>query len=470
MNIYKIIGRTYPAFSSPPCNGIFSWIGDIVGDITGSNKQNNKNISLQQDTNEQQKQMFYDQLKWQEEQNAITRQFNAQEADWAAWRDQQFSREMFNAENEYNSAASQFKRFQEAGLNPSVAFSNSQTSAGMASANGVSSSPASTSPTSSPSPPSLTSPQATITTQQDLATIAQIVNLAAGAKKLFAEGSEINTLLPKKVENMIADTFQKEASSRLQKITAEIQEKFGKKAAEASIGKDLSEAAKNIMQGGESFANIRFTNTRAFLNKLLGERYGIENKSWAQKVQNDLDIQERTGALLTEQKNTEKSKQNLNVKLGNKADSDAISNRVMANAQMINAKSAERVGFANANYLNQLAKSQENVRNMYDAIKFNNIWQGRYNSARTSIEKQNLKIIKSKITYHEKLGEFNEVRAWIGIFNEFTNALYGGGRALEQIMSPFTTADEAANMFGVSGNSTFGMPGTTNGYSGTFIF
>lgn len=460
MNIYKIIGRTYPAFSSPPCNGIFSWIGDIVGDITGSNKQNNKNISLQRETNEQQKQMFYDQLKWQEEQNAITRQFNAQEADWAAWRDQQFSREMFNAENEYNSAASQFKRFQEAGLNPSVAFSNSQTSAGMASANGVSSSPASTSPTSSPSPPSLTAPQATITTQQDLATIAQIVNLAAGAKKLFAEGSEINTLLPRKVENMIADTFQKEASTRLQKIAAEIQAKFGKKAAEASIGKDLSEAAKNIMQGGESFSNIRFNNTRIFLNKLLGERYGIENKSWAQKVQNDLDIQERTGALLTEQKNTEKSKQNLNVKLGHKADSDAISNRISANSQLINAKTAKMVGYANANYLNQMAQSQEKVREMYEGIRFNNVWQGLYARARSKVERENLKIVKSKISYYEKMGDFNEIRAWIGIFNEFTNAIYGGGRALEQVISPFTTADEAASMFGVDGN------GAGHGFNG----
>lgn len=460
MNIYKIIGRTYPAFSSPPCNGFFSWIGDIVGDVTGSNKQNNKNIALQRETNEQQKQMFYDQLKWQEEQNAITRQFNAQEADWAAWRDQQFSREMFNAENEYNSAASQFKRFQEAGINPSVAFSNSQTSAGMASANGVSSSPASTSPTSSPSPPSLTAPQATITTQQDLATIAQIVNLAAGAKKLFAEGSEINTLLPQKVENMIADTFQKEASTRLQKITAEIQEKFGKKAAEASIGKDLSEAAKNIMQGGESFANIRFTNTRTFLNKLLSDRYGIENKSWAQKVQNDLDIQERTGDLLSEQKNTEKSKQVLNRKLGNKADSDAISNRITANSQMINAQTAKMVGLSNANYLNSLVTTQHSIRAMYDGIRFNNLWQGSLAKARTKIERQNLRIIKSKVSYYEKMGDFNEVRAWIGIFNEFTNAIYGGGRALEQVMSPFTTADEAAGMFGVDGN------GAGHGFNG----
>lgn len=469
MNIFKIIGRTYPAFSSPPCNGFFSFLGDIFGgaaDVYNSKQ----NIKLQRETNAQNKQMFYDQLKWQEEQNAITRQYNAQEADWAAWRDQQFSREMFNAENAYNSPEAQMKRFQQAGINPSVAFSGTTTSSGEASSNGVSSSPASSSAPSSPSPPTLVAPQLTYRPSDTLKNIADVIALSSQAKKNLADANATDSITPKQIDLLVKQAFKTEFEAKIAEIEAQIKEKFGEKAAQATIGKDLSESALNMAKGAEAFSSTFLNHTRSFLNKLLGSRYQTENKVWAKKVQNDLDTQEEQIKLFKKQQATEDSKQTLNIKLGNKADSDAISNRVMADAQMINAKSAERVGYSNANYLNQLAKSQENVRNMYDAIKFNNIWQGRYNSARTSIEKQNLKIIKSKITYHEKLGEFNEVRAWIGIFNEFTNAIYGGGRALEQVMSPFTTADEAANMFGVSGNSTFGMPGTTNGYSGTFIF
>lgn len=469
MNIYKILGRSYPAFSSPPCNGLFSFLGDIFGGAADV-YNNERNISLQRETNAQNKQMFYDQLKWQEEQSNTERWFNAHEAEIARQSDYAFNREMFNAENAYNTPEAQLRRLQQAGINPSVAFSGTTTSAGQASANGVSSSPASTHALSSPSAPTLVAPQSTYKPSETLKNIADVIALSTQAKKNLADANATDAVTPKQIDLMVKQALKTEWDTKISEIEANIKEKFGEKMAAATIGKDLSEAALNVMKGAEAYSAVALNHTRTFLNKLMKDRYHTENKVWAQKVQNDLDTQQEQINLLKKQQGTEDSKQKLNIKLGNKADSDAISNRMTANSMMINARSAERVGYANANYLNQLAKSQENVRNMYDAIRFNNIWQGRYTSARTSVEKQNLKIIKSKVSYHEKMGQWNEVRAWIGIFNEFTNAIYGGGRALEQVMSPFTTADEAAGMFGVSGNSTFGMPGTTNGYSGTFIF
>lgn len=459
MNIFKIIGRTYPAFSSPPCNGFFSFLGDIFGgaaDVYNSER----NIALQRETNAQNKQMFYDQLKWQEEQNAITRQYNAQEADWAAWRDQQFSREMFNAENAYNTPEAQLKRLQQAGINPSVAFSGTTTSSGQASSNGVNTSPASSSAPSSPSPPTLIAPQSTMRPSDTLKNIADVIALSTQAKKNLADANATDAITPKQIDLMVKQAFKTQFEGKIAEIEAQIKERFGEKAAQATIGKDLSQASLNMAKGAEAFSSTFLNNTRSFLNKLMGSRYQTENKVWAQKVQNDLDTQQEQINLFKKQQATEDSKQRLNIKLGNKADSDAVSNRITANSQMINAKTAQMVGHSNANYLNSLVTTQHSIRAMYDGIRFNNLWQGSLAKARTKIERQNLRIIKSKVSYYEKMGDFNEVRAWIGIFNEFTNAIYGGGRALEQVMSPFTTADEAAGMFGVDGN------GAGHGFNG----
>lgn len=459
MNIYKIIGRTFPAFSSPPCNGLFSFLGDIFGGAADV-YNNERNISLQRETNAQNKQMFYDQLKWQEEQSNTERWFNAHEAEIARQSDYAFSREMFNAENAYNTPEAQMRRLQQAGINPSVAFAGTTTSAGQASANGVSSSPATTHALSSPSAPTLVAPQSTYRPSETLKNIADVIALSTQAKKNLADANATDAITPAHIDVLVKDALKKGWEAKMAEIDAAIKEKFGERQAEATIGKDLSEAAYNVAKGAEAYSATALNHTRAFLNRLLKKRYQTENKVWAQKVQNDLDTQQEHINLLKKQQGTEDSKQRLNLKLGNKADSDAISNRMTAQSMMINAKTAQMVGHANANYLNELATSQKSIREMYSGIRFNNLWQGSLAKARTKVEKQNLRIIKSKVSYFEKMGDFNEVRAWIGIFNEFTNAIYGGGRALEQVMSPFTTADEAAGMFGVDGN------GAGHGFNG----
>lgn len=60
--------------------------------------------------------MYYDNLNWQKEQYYDSQNFSREQAD-TQW---QREKEMFNMENEYNSAASQVQRYKDAGLNPAV--------------------------------------------------------------------------------------------------------------------------------------------------------------------------------------------------------------------------------------------------------------------------------------------------------------------------------------------------------------
>lgn len=64
-------------------------------------------------------------LKAQREENALNRQFNAEEAE----KNRQFQRQMFDAENAYNDPKRVISRLMSAGLNPALAFGNMANSA-----------------------------------------------------------------------------------------------------------------------------------------------------------------------------------------------------------------------------------------------------------------------------------------------------------------------------------------------------
>lgn len=78
-----------------------SFIGSLI-----SNHQSGKNVTKQ--------------LKFQREENALNRQFNSDEAQKA----RDFQQHLINQYREYSSPAAQMARFEEAGLNPSLAYGN----------------------------------------------------------------------------------------------------------------------------------------------------------------------------------------------------------------------------------------------------------------------------------------------------------------------------------------------------------
>lgn len=76
------------------------------------------------------------QLKAQQEENQLNRDFNSQEAQ----KNRDFQRQMFDAENAYNDPKAAVARLQAAGLNPALAYGNFANSAGAMSGSAASSS------------------------------------------------------------------------------------------------------------------------------------------------------------------------------------------------------------------------------------------------------------------------------------------------------------------------------------------
>lgn len=160
---------------------VTSLIGGLFGK-SSADKQNAMNIQMQRETNELNKQMFYDNLRQQQNQFMLSNKFNAEQAALAREEGNAFTREMFNLENQYNSPRMQMQRYLGAGLNPSVAMSGNVSHAGNASANFA---PNGTSATASslglPSSPMLQAPQATINPIQNIQVITDAIGKAADA-------------------------------------------------------------------------------------------------------------------------------------------------------------------------------------------------------------------------------------------------------------------------------------------------
>lgn len=221
---------------------------------------------------------------WQAAQNAVDRAW--QEEEWLRQfnaetqrQDELFDKEtrrwfdQFNAQNEYNSPKSEVARLMAAGINPSVAAAGGAAgNSGASLSSGTSSSPSPSTPAGHGVSPAAAPHFASISNAaQMFSSVAQLnESLAAMAKS----GSDISVEQRKVkpvIDNVIADTQNKQANKALTDTLNGIQTAFGNDKMAAEIMRDLNQAEALSAQGKQS-------ESQALYNKALTAY--TSQKSW----------------------------------------------------------------------------------------------------------------------------------------------------------------------------------------------
>lgn len=249
-----------------------------------TNKSNERNV---QATNQMNYKIATDQLEAQMSQHKYDQVFEREEAEKAYQREL----EKMQMEQAYNSPIQQLQRFQEAGVNPSVAFagnlSNAMTSSGSA--------PQAHSPSNaiSPSMPNMVPFQAQPFRADPLLgaeSVSRIVKAFAEAKKAGAEAHEVSTLLSSNLEKLNSEVEG-------QKLSNFIQSNFGEKREAAMIAYYSQQVVTLASQGKLDDARAAVAETEKYLNGQLA-RYHGENADLLKK-RNDTYMVELRSALDT---------------------------------------------------------------------------------------------------------------------------------------------------------------------------
>lgn len=302
--------------------------GSLLSGLFGSSsssKANAQNIALQRETNEMNKTMFYDSLAMQNQWNAENRKFT-----------RDFTKEMFNLENAYNSPESQMQRYLYAGLNPSVAMAGNVSHAGNASAtqmsgniNGV------------PNAPNLAAPQNLFNPTSDLQALADAVSKFGDTYVKLDQNDPIKRQLGAQTEY----TFKAIKEKEEQTLFLQLENSFKKKYGDAKARKEV-EYLDKLMQKLDSDISYQ-------------EKLGIltDAQSWLTNSQNNKLMEElpyvapQLQALI----DYYKSMSNLNDTTAKWTPFNAQTNRIGANAQMKSANAAEINAFSNREVNHALA-------------------------------------------------------------------------------------------------------------------
>lgn len=231
-----------------------SYLSTSAG-ISAANKQLDKQIDLQRETNEQNYKI------WQESQDFAREQSDTQ------W---QREMEMFNMENSYNNPVNVVGRLREAGINPALAMQGSLGSAMSSAASGGS-------PTigNNPTPPTMQSPN--IMTSP----LAQLyANRATGLSDASLKASQVLKNLADAKKTGVDTTYQEKTmndSVALNKLNVQLaaleQEKLriGNKQIIKQIDLTEEQIKNAMLEGNLISANIHVQNA-------LGNKYIIENE------------------------------------------------------------------------------------------------------------------------------------------------------------------------------------------------
>lgn len=296
------LGKIGSAIS--PVGNVLSGIGSVVGAISGAKsardaqrEANETNIMLARENNALQYKMAQENNWLQQALLRENNQFNRQQAI-----------DMFMMENYYNSPVQQMERLRKAGLNPAVMMEGA---GGSATGNADGSTPSAASAGITPQLPSLTTPHVeplpTMATGflSALQQLSQIKLTNAQAKKSGAEINRIETLLDQEFANLQADTDLKKSQQHYNETLNEIQRVFGKSKAFADIRESYSRYTLNMLKGDTEKAQ------KALL-EIEKEFKDTQNKQLIEQAPFLLANIQKTGQLIDEQKNTEKSKQSAN--------------------------------------------------------------------------------------------------------------------------------------------------------------
>lgn len=268
--------------AAPWVNGLFNLVSTHK-----TNKANKENV---EDTNEAQIAMAREQMQFQEEQLGKQQDFAHDEAELA------YQRELnkMQLENQYNSPIEQLQRYQQAGINPSVAFAGNVATAAASSGG---SAPQASAPSSgvSPSMPVLTAPhedRPMLATgiMDGLVKSAQIAKEFAEAAKTKEEARMVQKYYESTINNLQADTEGKKLSNLL---TAQ----FGADRETANIA-NLSHQALLAEQQGETERAKRISmqvqdelnKTLAGLNEAQKHSVELRNNTYMAELKASLEV------------------------------------------------------------------------------------------------------------------------------------------------------------------------------------
>lgn len=195
--------------------GLLSGIGSIFQ--SSSEKQiNQQNIEMQRETNAMNERLWREQFDEAKRQYFHTLKFNSEEAQKA-----------FDREAQWNSPVNQMALLRQAGINPFSVFGQN------ASVAAAHSSPASGANGNIPSAPQMLAPNLTWQ-NSSLAANLQLVDSVVNAIDKLSSSSlrksqkrEIETLLKGKLEQLIADTENKDAQAALIRLQTDFENTFG---------------------------------------------------------------------------------------------------------------------------------------------------------------------------------------------------------------------------------------------------
>lgn len=251
MGLLDAIGKVASAIS--PFGAIASGIGSVISGISGAKAQksaNETNLEIARQNNETSIQLA-------RENNEFARQHAI---------------DMFNLENAYNDPSKQVERLSAAGLNPAAMMETAGgTAVGNSSGSGM----------VSPSLPSLTTPHVeavppmAVGFLEALSSLSQIKLTNAQAKKAGAETNRIEEILPEELNNLFADTKNKEAQTAYQQLMTSLETQFGRTErmqrirnmcadyALAVARGETEEATKLLKKAEEALVNTKNVNEKA---------------------------------------------------------------------------------------------------------------------------------------------------------------------------------------------------------------
>lgn len=231
MGLLDAIGKVASAVS--PFGAIASGIGSVISGISGAKAQksaNETNLEIARQNNETSIQLA-------RENNEFARQHAI---------------DMFNLENAYNDPSKQVERLSAAGLNPAAMMETAGgTAVGNSSGSGM----------VSPSLPSLTTPHVeavppmAVGFLEALSSLSQIKLTNAQAKKAGAETNRIEELLPEELDNLFADTKNKEAQTAYQQLMTSLETQFGRTERMQRIRNMCADYALAVARGETEKAN-----------------------------------------------------------------------------------------------------------------------------------------------------------------------------------------------------------------------
>lgn len=273
---------------------------DIANPILGL-WQNERSLEVQRNTNAQNR-------AWQSSENQLDREFQAAQQESLLQSQQDFQKEMFELQNQYNLPANVIARLRSAGINPAALLGSS--SAGLlgsqASVPSVPSAPGSVG-SHSVSPQGIDTPMNSIS--QMFSSIAQLQDAVSNAELSGARADEIRKMLPGRIRDLekgidvkVSEENLNKVAYNLQSFELELQRIYGSEKRVAEINEIMNRSYMEYAQGNAAEAQQLYYRGIDMLNQL---DYKIKDAQYPELIKQAGMIND----IYKEQAATERAKQ-----------------------------------------------------------------------------------------------------------------------------------------------------------------